>query len=178
MPMTEGDVLDKVIPQNTTIPTKAKRIYSTAADYQTSVFIEVYQGERPKASEEGNRRLGGFELTGIEPQPRQVPQIEVDQNLSKEEVEKMKQAAEKMRAEDEKWENNIKVLNYAQTTCYTLEKEIKEIEELTEKYKKKHGKDFAETDPQFPNQFSEFKKMWEELKQTTEAKNYAELEEK
>jgi molecular chaperone DnaK len=71
----EGGLMAKLIPRNTAIPTKKSQIFSTAADNQTGVTVEVYQGERPMADD--NRKLGQFDLTGIPPAPRGVPQIEV-----------------------------------------------------------------------------------------------------
>jgi len=72
---TLGDVADVVIPRNTNIPTQESRIYSTASNNQTSVEINVLQGERARASQ--NKSLGRFHLTGIPPAPRGIPQIEV-----------------------------------------------------------------------------------------------------
>src|SRR4026209_2502374 len=72
---TEGAVVDKVIEKNTTIPTKATKVYSTASDSQTAVTIHVLQGERTRASD--NKSLGKFDLTEIPPQPRGMPQVEV-----------------------------------------------------------------------------------------------------
>jgi len=72
---TLGGVMTKMIPRNTTIPTKKSQIYSTAADNQTTVSIRVYQGEREMAND--NKLLGNFDLSGIPPAPRGVPQIEV-----------------------------------------------------------------------------------------------------
>src|SRR5690606_9046918 len=76
---TLGGVMTVLIPRNTTIPTSKKETFSTAADNQTSVEIKVYQGERQMAGD--NRLLGRFELTGIPPAPRGVPQIEVEFNI-------------------------------------------------------------------------------------------------
>ena len=201
----EGGLFHVMIPRNTTIPTDKKEIFSTAEDNQPSVHIRVLQGERAKASDKDVKVLGTFELSGIEPAPRGVPQIEVtfdiDENgilkvsakdkktnkeanititggsgLSKEEVEKIVKEAEKMRAEDEEIRNNVDTFNRAQTHCRTFEKQIEEF--------KKH-KDFKEDDPQF----QEFKKLYdnlkENLKEIEESKEeskkkekYAELKEK
>lgn len=72
---TLGGVMTKMIPRNTTIPTKKSQVYSTAADNQTTVSIRVFQGEREMAND--NKLLGNFDLSGIPPAPRGVPQIEV-----------------------------------------------------------------------------------------------------
>jgi molecular chaperone DnaK len=72
---TEGAVVDKIIEKNTTIPTKATKVYSTASDNQTAVTIHVLQGERTRAAD--NKSLGKFDLTEIPPQPRGMPQVEV-----------------------------------------------------------------------------------------------------
>lgn len=125
---TEGGVNTVLIPRNTTIPTNKKQIFSTSVDNQPSVHIRVLQGERPKARD--NRELGNFELSGITPAPRGVPQIEVafdidsdgilkitaadlqskkegsltvkgSHGLSKEEIERMVEEAEKFKEKDE-----------------------------------------------------------------------------
>ncbi|CAI2162230.1 17152_t:CDS:2 [Funneliformis geosporum] len=185
----EGGMMHPIIRRNTTIPTSASETFSTATDNQPSVFIRVYQGERAKASD--NKLLGNFELTGIDPAPRGVPQIEVkfdiDANgivkvsakdkktnkeanitikdsggVSKEEIERMIKEAEENRAKDEELKDNLKTLNQAQTYCYTFEKQIEEF---------KSHKNFKEDDPQF----QEFKRLYEDLKKLTEEKNYPEL---
>ena len=185
----EGGMMHPIIRRNTTIPTGASETFSTATDNQPSVFIRVYQGERVKASD--NKLLGTFELTGIQPAPRGVPQIEVkfdiDSNgivkvsakdkktnkeakititdsggVSKEEIERMIKEAEENRAKDEELKDNVETLNRAQTYCYTFEKQIEEF---------KSHKNFKEDDPQF----QEFKRLYEDLKKLTEEKNYPEL---
>src|SRR3954470_14713837 len=141
----EGGIMDVIIPRNTTIPKKETRTYSTAVDNQPSVHIRVLQGERPRALD--NKVLGTFELTGIEPAPRGVPQIEVifdidtngiasisakdkktgreqsivikdSQGLSEEEIQKMIKEAEKNKVKDEELKSNLETLNRAQTYCY------------------------------------------------------------
>jgi len=150
---TMGGVFTKLIERNTTIPTRKSEIFSTAADSQTSVEIKVYQGERAMARD--NRMLGVFQLVGIPPAPRGVPQIEVtfdiDANgilnvlakdkatnneqkititsssgLSKEEVEKMAKDAEAHSAEDRKRKDEIDARNRADSMVYQVEKMLKD----------------------------------------------------
>ncbi|HOK67099.1 MAG TPA: molecular chaperone DnaK [Anaerohalosphaeraceae bacterium] len=151
---TLGGVMTKLIERNTTIPTTKKEIFSTAADNQTSVEIHVLQGEREFARD--NRTLGRFQLTGIPPAPRGVPQIEVtfdiDANgilnvsakdlgtgkeqsiviqsssgLSKEEVERMAKEAEAHAAEDKKRRQVVEMKNQADQMIYQTEKQLKEF---------------------------------------------------
>ena len=146
---TMGGVMTKVIERNTTIPTKKSQIFSTAADGQTSVEVNVLQGEREFARD--NKQLGIFKLDGIAPAPRGIPQIEVtfdiDANgivnvsakdkgtgkeqkitisnstsMSKEEVEKAVQDAEKFAEEDKKRREEIDVKNEAENLVYSAEK--------------------------------------------------------
>ncbi|MDI6759307.1 MAG: molecular chaperone DnaK [Candidatus Brocadiaceae bacterium] len=150
---TLGGVMTVLIPRNTTIPTGKKEVFSTAADSQTAVDIHVLQGERPMARD--NRTLGRFQLMGIPPAPRGVPQIEVsfdiDANgilnanakdlgtgreqkititsssgLSKEEVEKMSKEAERFGEEDKKKRELAETRNQADQLIYTTEKTLKE----------------------------------------------------
>jgi molecular chaperone DnaK len=150
---TLGGVFTKLIERNTTIPTRKSEVFSTAADSQTSVEIKVYQGERSMAKD--NRLLGVFQLVGIPPAPRGVPQIEVtfdiDANgilnvvakdratnneqkititsssgLSKDEVEKMARDAESNSAEDRKKKDEIEARNRADAMVYNTEKMLKE----------------------------------------------------
>jgi molecular chaperone DnaK len=150
---TLGGVFTKLIERNTTIPTRKSEIFSTAADSQTSVEIKVYQGERAMAKD--NRLLGVFQLVGIPPAPRGIPQIEVtfdiDANgilnvtakdkatnneqkititsssgLSKEEVEKMAKDAESHAAEDRKRKDEIEARNRADSMVYQIEKMLKD----------------------------------------------------
>ena len=150
---TLGGVFTKLIERNTTIPTKKSETFSTAADSQTSVDIKIFQGERPMAKD--NRLLGVFQLVGIPPAPRGVPQIEVtfdiDANgilnvaatdkgtkneqkititsssgLSKEEVEKMAKDAELNATEDRKKKEAIEARNQGDSMAYNIEKMIKE----------------------------------------------------
>src|SRR5499427_6735327 len=150
---TLGGVFTKLIDRNTTIPTRKSEVFSTAADSQTSVEIKVYQGERAMARD--NRLLGVFQLVGIPPAPRGVPQVEVtfdiDANgilnvtakdratnneqkitissssgLSKEEVDRMAKDAESHSADDKKQKDTIDARNRADSTLYQVEKMLKE----------------------------------------------------
>lgn len=150
---TLGGVSTQMIAKNTTIPTSKTQIFSTAADSQTSVEINVLQGERPMAQD--NRSIGRFILQGLPPAPRGLPQIEVtfdiDANgilqvtakdkatgksqsikiegsigLSKEEIEKMKKEAEMHAQEDQKKRELIEARNLAENMIYTTEKALKD----------------------------------------------------
>src|SRR5580693_2375860 len=150
---TLGGVFTKLIDRNTTIPTKRSETFSTAAENQTSVEIKVFQGERAMAKD--NRQLGVFQLIGIPPAPRGVPQIEVtfdiDANgilnvvakdkatnneqkititsssgLSKDEVDKMARDAESHSADDRKAKDQIEARNRADAMVYNVEKTLKE----------------------------------------------------
>jgi molecular chaperone DnaK len=152
---TLGGVFTKLIERNTTIPTKKSQIFSTAADNQTAVDIHVLQGERAMAKD--NKTLGRFQLVGIPPAPRGVPQIEVtfdidangivhvtakdkgtgksqkisivaSQKLSEEEIERMKKEAEKFAEADKKKREEIDTINQADALVYQTEKTIKEME--------------------------------------------------
>ncbi len=150
---TFGGVMTPLINANATIPTKKSQVFTTAADMQTAVTIHIVQGERPLAKDDVS--LGTFNLEGIPPAPRGVPQIEVtfdiDANgilnvsakdkgtgksqsisisasnkLSKEQIEKMKKEAEEFAEEDKKEKENIETLNSGETLAYTAEKTINE----------------------------------------------------
>ncbi len=150
---TMGGVFTKLIEANTTIPTKKSEVFSTAADNQPSVQIVVYQGERPMAKD--NRKLGEFNLDGLPPAPRGVPQIEVafdiDANgilnvsakdkatgkshnirieaksgLSQEEIDRMKREAEMNADADKKAKEEIDKLNEADSMVFQTEKQLKE----------------------------------------------------
>ncbi len=151
---TMGGVMTTMIPSNTTIPTKKTEVYSTASDNQPGVQIHVLQGERPMANQ--NKSLGMFNLDGIPPAPRGVPQIEVtfdiDANgmihvsakdkgtnkeqkirieagsgLSKEEVEKMKAEAKANEAADKEARERVEKLNAADSMIFQTEKQFKEF---------------------------------------------------
>jgi len=161
---TFGGVDTIMIPKNTTVPTSGSQIFSTAADSQTSVEINILQGERPMAKD--NRSLGHFILDGIAPAPRGLPQIEVKFDidasgiltvvatdkatnksqsikvegsigLSKEEIEKMKKEAEINAVEDQKKKELIEARNMSDNLIYASEKAIKDAEgKITEDLKK------------------------------------------
>jgi molecular chaperone DnaK len=153
---TLGGVMTTLIPRNTTIPTKKSEIFSTAADNQTSVEVHVLQGERPLARD--NRTLGKFQLVGIPPAPRGVPQIEVtfdiDANgivsvsakdlatgkeqkititatsgLSKQDVDRLVKEAQSHAAEDQKRRELIDARNEADALAYSVEKTLNENRE-------------------------------------------------
>ena len=150
---TQGGVATPMIPRNTTIPTRKTETFSTAADSQTAVDVHVLQGERPMANQ--NRTLGKFQLTGIPPAPRGVPQIEVtfdidangilnvtakdlatgkDQTikitsssgLSKEEVERMAKEAEAHSAEDKSRREQIESKNQLDSLVYSVDKMLRQ----------------------------------------------------
>ena len=153
---TLGGVTTKIIPRNTTVPTKKSEVFSTAVDSQPNVEIHVLQGEREFAKD--NKSLGTFRLDGILPAPRGIPQIEVtfdiDANgilsvtakdkgtskqqsitisgastLPKEEVEKMVQEAEINATADKEKAENVRSKNEADSACYQAEKQLKELPE-------------------------------------------------
>src|SRR5262245_16116276 len=150
---TEGGIFTKLVERNTTVPTERKQVFSTAADNQSAVTVSVFQGERPMAHD--NRLLGQFNLEGIPPAPRGMPQIEVkfdiDANgilnvsakdlgtnkeakvrieqssgLSEAEIDKMRKDAESHADEDKKKRQVAELRNQGESMCFQLEKLIKE----------------------------------------------------
>jgi len=152
---TLGGVFTKVIDRNTTIPTKKSQVFSTASDGQTAVTIRVFQGERSMAAD--NKLLGQFDLIGIPPAPRGIPQVEVSfdidangivhvsakdlgtgreqsikitatTNLTEAEIEKMRKDAEQYSEEDLKRKEEVETINSADTLVYTSERLFKDFE--------------------------------------------------
>ena len=169
---TMGGVFTKLINANTTIPTKASQVFSTAVDNQPSVEIHVLQGERAMAKD--NRSIGRFMLDSIPPAMRGIPQIEVtfdiDANgiinvsamdkgtnkkqnirieassgLSKEEIEKMKQEAEANAESDKKAKEDAETINLGDTTIFQIEKSLKDLDDkITEEQKSEVTADLDE----------------------------------
>ena len=185
---TMGGVFTKVIEKNTTIPTKKSQVFSTAVDNQPEVGIVVLQGERARAAD--NHKLGEFSLGGILPAPRGVPQIEVtfdidtngivhvsakdlgtgkensvtisgSSNLSKEDIERMKQEAEAHATEDEKFKELVEARNQADQLLISTEKMMKENEDKLQGTEKE-----------------DIEKALEELKKVKDSDDIAEIKSK
>lgn len=152
---TLGGVFTKLIERNTTVPTKKQQVFSTAADNQTAVTIRVGQGERPMFND--NKALGQFDLVGIPPAPRGIPQIEVtfdidangilhvnakdlgtgkeqsiritaSQKLSEDEIERMRKQAEEFAEVDKKKKEEVETINAADNLVFTTERLFKDLE--------------------------------------------------
>ena len=175
---TMGGVFTRLIDRNTTIPTSKSQIFSTAADGQTSVEVHVLQGEREMAA--GNKTLGRFQLTGIAPAPRGVPQIEVtfnidrngivnvsakdlgtgneqkvtitsSTNLTEDEINQRVKEAEQYAAEDKKRKEEVETLNRADSMIFEIEKQLRELGDKLS----------AEDKATVENELAEFKKIRE-----------------
>jgi len=175
---TEGHIFTRLIDRNTTIPTSKSQVFSTAADGQTTVEIHVLQGERPMAYD--NKTLGRFQLTGIPPAPRGVPQIEVtfnidrngivnvsakdkgtgneqkititaSTNLTEDEIKQRVKEAEQYAEEDKKHKDEVETVNRADSLIYELEKQLKDNE----------SKLSAEDKATVENEIAAFKKVRE-----------------